>query len=243
MRALIIEDEEYSAIELKYLLKKVDKNIKVCGIIDSGQKAMNVIKKLKPDIVFLDIRLNDLNGLDIARYISSTDENVKIIFTTAYDEYAVRAFELNAVDYILKPFSEERLKKAIERIRKSFRSGSEEGVKKYEDLRKLPVKSDSKLIFLDIDDIIFIEADGRSSLIKTTNGVYKSLYSLKNIEDRLKDSCFFRVHKSYIINLKKIREIIPWFNNTYVIKLSGCENFEIPVSKSKANELKSILNI
>ncbi|MGB9813749.1 MAG: LytR/AlgR family response regulator transcription factor [Thermovenabulum sp.] len=243
MKALIVEDEEYSAIELKYLLKKIDKNIKVIGIANSGQKALNILKKFRPDVIFLDIKLNDLNGLDIAKSIASWDEGIKIIFTTAYDEYAVKAFELNAVDYILKPFSEERLKKAIEKMKKHFGVNNIETGKKFEDVKKLPVKSDSKLIFIDIDEIIFIEADGRNSLIKTANGVYRSLYSLKDIEDRLKNSCFFRVHKSYIINLKKIKEIIPWFNNTYIIKLSGSENIEIPVSKNKANELKAILNI
>jgi len=243
LKALIVEDEEYSAIELKYLLKKVDKNIKVIGIINSGQKALNVIKKLNPDIVFLDIKLNDLNGLEIAKCLLSMDEGIKIIFTTAYDEYAVKAFELNALDYVLKPFSEERLKKTIEKIRRNNEVEAAGLGKKFDEVKKLPVKSDSKLIFIDIDEIIYIEAEGRNSIIKTGSGVYKSLYSLKNIEERLKNTCFFRVHKSYIINLKKIREVIPWFNNTYLIKLSGCEGIEIPVSKNKANELKSILNI
>ncbi|NPV44535.1 MAG: response regulator transcription factor [Firmicutes bacterium] len=252
LRVLLVDDEDLPIVELKYLLEKFD-NIEICGEAQSGKKAIELAKELLPDVIFLDIKMHDMNGFQIAEDLMNMERQPKIIFITAYDEYAIKAFEINAVDYILKPFSEERIRKTVERIFELFNNdeGSKQHIKREiantgqnrMALNKIPVEKNSRLILINIEDILFVEADGRNTIIRTEKETYKTNFSLKQMEERLKPLLFFRPHRSYLINMKKIKEIVPWFNSTYKIIMTGYPDIEIPVTRNNTKIFKDIIGI
>jgi len=191
----------------------------------------------------LDIKLGDTDGVSLAQKIMGLKNPPKIVFVTAYDEYAVKAFELQVIDYVLKPFSEERIKKTLERLKAILENDEIKSASVRRDARalnKFVVKQGSHMSLINIDDIVFIEADGRNSIVRTKEIEYKSKTLLGELADRLDNFIFFRPHRSYIINLKKIKEVIPWFNGTYMIKMEGYDNIEIPVTKKNAGRFKEI---
>lgn len=247
-KVLIVDDEKYIRNELKYFLNKYD-DIEICGESGEGEEAIKLAKHLKPDIVFLDIHLHDINGMLVARKMLETDKPPYIVFATAYDKYAIQGFQLNAVDYILKPFLEERIKVTIERIRKNIQNlnSKEKSIDVIENIKinldKLCVTKNNKFILVDMSHIQYIQSTNNVVTVKTTVGVYDSNYSLKELEDRLIKTKFIRTHKSYIVNLDFIDEIIPWFNYTYKIKVKGIEDCEIPVSRNYMKKFKGILGI
>ncbi len=245
-KVLIVDDEKYIRDELKYFLDKFDE-ITVCGECDEGAKAIEMVKKLKPHVVFLDIHLGDLNGLIVARKILDINKNIYIVLATAYDKYAIQGFEINAVDYILKPFTEERIKMTIGRIiksRKNFEKEiSLEKSKRSIDLKKLCVTKNNRLILIDVNRIEFIKSKKGIVKVYTIDGVFNCNNKLKEIEERFMESKFIRTHKSYIVNIDYISEIIPWFNYTYKIRLKNIAYEEIPVSRSYMKNFKKLLKI
>ncbi|MCT4563613.1 MAG: LytTR family DNA-binding domain-containing protein [Maledivibacter sp.] len=248
LKVLIVDDEKYIRDELKCFLNEYD-DIEICGESGEGEEAIELAKSLKPDIVFLDIHLHDISGMLVAEKMLEVDTPPYIVFATAYDEYAIQGFQLNAVDYILKPFLEERIKLTIERIRKNIqlirhnKKSNEVLENKKISLDKLCVKQNNKLILVDTSCIQYIQSINNIIIVNTIDGVYNSNYSLKELEDRLKKIKFIRTHKSYIINLDFIDEIIPWFNYTYKIKVKGIKDCEIPVSRNYMKKFKGILGL
>jgi DNA-binding LytR/AlgR family response regulator len=248
LKVLIVDDEKYIRDELKCFLNEYD-DIEICGESGEGEEAIELAKSLKPDIVFLDIHLHDISGMLVAEKMLEVDTPPYIVFATAYDEYAIQGFQLNAVDYILKPFLEERIKLTIERIRKNIqlirhnKKSNEVSENKKISLDKLCVKQNNKLILVDTSCIQYIQSINNIIIVNTIDGVYNSNYSLKELEDRLKKIKFIRTHKSYIINLDFIDEIIPWFNYTYKIKVKGIKDCEIPVSRNYMKKFKGILGL
>ncbi len=245
-KVLIVDDEKYIRDELRYFLDKFQ-DIEVCGECDEGTKAIEMVKELKPHMVFLDIQLGDLNGLIVARKILDIDKFIYIVFVTAYDKYAIQGFEINAVDYILKPFTEERIIMTIERIRRYRGLDKEETSpkdgKKNLDLNKLCVLKDNRLILIDTKKIVFIKSTNGIVKVHTVDNVYDCNNKLKEIEERFADLKFIRTHKSFVVNIDYIEEIIPWFNYTYKIHLKGVNNEEIPVSRNYMKNFKETLKI
>lgn len=243
VKALLVDDEELAIIELKYLIDRND-GIEVCGTALSGKEALEKTRELVPDVIFLDIQLNDANGLDIAEKIKKIPiKNPLIIFVTAYDEYALKAFELNAVDYILKPFSEERIKETVSRVvhRSDFEKAPQINI--VNDLNIIAVETEGKLKILDIDDIIYIEAQGRNTLIYGKEGIYNSNYSMKELEERLENKKFFKPHRSYLINLGMLNEVVPWFNGTCQIIMKKYPKNIIPVSRQNFKRFKTLIRM
>lgn len=244
MRVLLVDDEELSLLELEYILENVD-YIDSISKASSGFEALKLCRKNDFDVLFLDIKLGDTNGIKVAQRLIESKNPPIIVFVTAYDDYAVKAFELQAVDYVLKPFSKERIIKTLDRLKGIFKNKNKKQDKIEKNinvLNKLVIEQENSIALVDIEKIIFIKADGRNSEIKTLDGKFKSKSSLKELERRL-DNRFFRPHRSYIINLERIKEVVPWFNGTYIVKMDRYDKVDIPVTRKNTARFKKILNL
>lgn len=251
IRCIVVDDEKPARDELKYLLSQKEQ-FELVGEGENGVDAMNLINSAEPDVVFCDINMPLVNGIEVAKLISRKNIDVQLIFVTAYDEYAIQAFELSAVDYLLKPIRDERFDQTIERIVKNIKDHTEDTDK----LNKLlatykPVVEKSNHLCLyregllypvKLSEVIYIHSEEKMAYFHTEKGVFESTKALTEIEELLPQNEFFKCHRSYIINLNTIESIIPWFNRTYRVKLNGVEE-EIPVSRSQTNKLKEYLNI
>lgn len=245
LSVVLIDDERLALNELEYILNKYEELNIVSKFIDPID-AMEYIKDYKPDLVFLDIEMPELQGIQVAEKIIEYHEDIKIVFVTAFDEYALKAFEVQAVDYLLKPFSEERVHKCVEKIIKnskdsknSIKVKDENSVNKK--LRKVSVWKDDILVLLEVDDILYCKVKDGELFIYTKKETYKSQYTLSQMENKLQNYEFIKCHRNFIVNLNEIEEIVPWFNGTYILKLNGSSD-EIPVSRHYNKLLKNIFN-
>lgn len=249
--AIVVDDEPYSREELIYILSQFP-SCQIVGQAGSAKDCISLYSKVKADVVFLDIEMPDMSGIEIAHVLLKFSNPPLIVFATAYDEYAVQAFELGAVDYILKPFEEKRIEKTIARI-ENLKNNQAEWNKAVDKLshflegrklfRKLPVRQKAGIIsFVPYTDILYCEASDRRVKVITLKDEYYFDGTLTELETRLREEGFMRVHKSYIVNLKRIEAVLPWFKGTYWIVIEG-KKAEIPVSKSIVKELKEVLGI
>ncbi len=252
-RCLIVDDEMPARQELLYILSGID-GIEVVGEASHGLEALELINRLKPDIVFLDIQMPGMSGIDVARKLLEEEYRPIIIFITAYDQFAVQAFEVNAIDYLLKPISEERLEKRLEKVVASRKRSEDFDYntlsKLIEDIKsgtatptkRISLYHNNRLIPIDIKDIIYVTVEDKSTVIVSNKGKFETNHTLNDLMDKLDSETFFRSHKSYIINLNYIESIEPWFNSTYNINIKGHKE-TIPVSRSYAKGFKEIMNI
>ncbi|MDI2589706.1 LytTR family DNA-binding domain-containing protein [Psychrobacillus sp. NEAU-3TGS] len=239
LKAFIVEDEPLARDELKYLLME-SKQIEIVGEAGSLVDAVKYISKQKPDLVFLDIDLDGDNGLDLAKQLLMLNPTPAIVFATAYDEYALQAFELNAIDYILKPFDEDRIRQTLEKIIQIAKIGTQKititpSLKKAS-TDKIAVLVDERIVLLENDSIIYLESFEGKCKIKTMTDEYLVNDSLVVIEKKLQHPQFMRVHRSFIVNLDHIVEIHPWFNSTYNLVLK--DKSKVPVSRTYIKEFK-----
>ena len=235
-RALVVDDERLARNDLISLLKSYT-NITVVGEASDVNSALNAIEKLNPDVIFLDIQMPGQTGFDL---LNIADTPAKIIFVTAFDEYALRAFEVNALDYLLKPVNPKRLKDAIDKL---DGPGSDDTSKlrklNYDDRLFLQVNSNMK--FIKISELISINASGDYSEIMLADG-HKGLTvkSMREWEFRLPEKHFCRVHRSAIINLEFVTKVEKWFNNSYQLHMKGVEA-PIVMSRRYASKLKEMM--
>lgn len=234
MNCIIVDDEYPAREELKYFIQEFS-NIKIEAEFDDSIKALEYIEKNKPDIAFLDINMSKLDGMALGRIINGFKKKIIIVFITAYKEYAVNAFEVEAFDYLLKPYSEERIVNTLVRLEKS--NLNDKCIS-----NKITLKKGNKFKVISICDICYCEAHERETNVYTNKEKYTENYSISEFYKKLPKDNFFKSHRSYIINLEKITEIIPWFNNTYMVKLENI-NEEIPVSRNNINEFKHLMGI
>jgi two-component system, LytTR family, response regulator LytT len=239
LMAYIVEDEPLAREELKYLLIK-SQQIEIVGEADCLLDAVNDITRWKPDLVFLDIDLAEDSGLDLAKQLLTLNPTPAIVFATAYDEYAVQAFELNALDYILKPFDEERIQKTLEKIKRIRQVGDQKRSLTYspkmEGSGKIAILVDERIILFEQDAIVYLESFEGKCTITTMDNEYIVSETLIVLEKKLNSSQFMRIHRSYIVNMDHIVEIRPWFNSTYNLMLK--DNSKVPVSRTYVKEFK-----
>lgn len=239
LKVFLVEDETYVRDEIKFALGKYGE-LEIVGEADNSLDAICNIQNLRPDVVFLDIKLGDINGITLGKKILEMNPRIKIVFVTAYDYYAVEGFELDAVDYVLKPFSEDRLKKTVERLLQTQSAP----------LRIAPIHQSEKLIMkknqiwklVDVADIYYFQANGHKITAVTLSDAYNLNYTLRELERLLPTGKFLRVHKSIIVNSDYIDEIIPWFNYTYKIALKNAKG-DIFVSRNYLKQFKATLKI
>ncbi|HEY9058975.1 MAG TPA: LytTR family DNA-binding domain-containing protein [Pseudobacteroides sp.] len=252
MKVILVDDEKAGLENLHYYLSKYG-NIEILGMYQDPLEALQGIIDQKPDAVFLDIMMPEMSGLEAASEILKFEEGIKIVFVTAFDEYAIKAFEVNAIDYVLKPYSDQRIEMAINRINKLMHENDPVKYKKkhhaiqfeamQNEIIKIPVWKDERIFLCDPFEISYLSSEDGNVKISISNGeTYKSKDTLAYFESRLDSKRFFRCHKSFIINTAKIKEIIPWFNNTYLLKMEGL-NEQVPVSRYYIKSFKKLFDL
>lgn len=243
MRAIIVEDEFPAREELKYFIKNFS-SLEISAEFDNGIDVLKYIQENSLDVIFLDINIPYLDGILLAKTISKFKIKPKIVFISAYKEHAVEAFELEAFDYILKPYSKERIVSMLNKLENSSNQNNEiNNIDEHQKLfNKISLWKNDKMIVIDIEDIYYCNAKERETLVYTKENEYIVNSSISEFEKNLPDDKFFKCHRSFIVNLSKIKEIIPWFNSTYNLKLKDI-NTDVPVSRSKIKEFKNLMNI
>ncbi len=235
LTAVVVDDERLARKELISMLNEF-KNINVTGEADSVKTAAEQVNQHQPDILFLDIQMPGESGFDL---LSQVDYDGSVIFVTAYDEYAIRAFEVNALDYLLKPVSPERLKKSIDRVIKGEPVPAVSS-RQWDYNDRLFIMVDDAMRFIRISSIVYIEATGDYSNIITSDRKKGLVFkTMKEWEERLPESNFCRVHRSHIVNIEYIDKVEKWVNYSYHIHLKGVEE-PIILSRRYAKRLKKI---
>lgn len=238
MKAIIIDDERLARQELKSLLAE-HKDIEIVGECSNAEDAKEKINLLKPDVLFLDIQMPGKTGLELIEEISALPE---VIFVTAYDEFALRAFEVNAIDYLLKPVSKERLNDALKKLfAKEEKDVKKENLVPFADEDMVFVKDGDKCWFVKLSNIRLFESEGNYVRVLFDNNRPLILRSLNNLDTRLNPKTFFRASRKHIINLKWIETIETWFNGGLIVKLKGGEQVEI--SRRQAVKLKDLMSL
>jgi DNA-binding LytR/AlgR family response regulator len=242
---LIVDDEELARVRLRRLLDEIG-GVDVLGEAVNGVEAVEKIDDLIPDLVLLDIQMPGMSGFDV---IEALGDVPLVVFVTAFDEYAIKAFEINSVDYLLKPVSKERLEEAVGRARDTLGEGPGLG-REIEKLRtmvrsrgleRLPVSKGKKIVLLDLDEIVWFSSDEGLVFAHTSDGRFLVNRTLSELEERLDDARFFRIHRSTIVNLNHVREIVPWFSGKYKVVMSDSASTELTLSRSRARDLREIL--
>jgi DNA-binding LytR/AlgR family response regulator len=259
MHILIADDEKPARGELRYMLQQLAATA-VYHEATNGQEALDLVANEPIDVVFLDINMPGINGLSAAATMSERPNPPLIIFATAYDAHAVRAFELAALDYVVKPFNEQRLAQTMIRIRQALaeREPFQERQAALQDYLQtatsaslaqgVPQPRLTKLwgqrendtrVLVDYQDILWLEADSKKVYLTHKNGEKLLVrHTLKALETRLAEHSFMRIHKAYLVNLNQIAEVVPWFSGTYQIRMNDAQKTEIPLSRQYAQVLK-----
>jgi len=243
MKAIIVEDEYIAREELKYFIQNFS-HIEVTNEFDDGIEALRFIQSNQTDAIFMDINIPSLDGVLLAKSISLFPKKPHIIFITAYKEHAVEAFEIEAFDYILKPYSESRIISMLQKLENQCLVAENNPVSPLPDplSNKISLWKDDKIIVVNLDHIYYCAAKERITYVYTKNDVYSVNLGIAEFYETLLKNKFFRCHRSYIVNINKIAEIIPWFNNTYNLKLQDID-FEIPVSRSNMKAFKQLMHL
>ena len=244
---IVIEDEKPALERLCAMLDTLN-DVDILATSDSGKKAAGLIEKLKPDLIFLDINLPDLSGIDLLHLISYKP---LVIFTTAYNQYAIQAFELQAVDYLLKPFSMQRLHAAMDRLREQLirKSKVEQNINELlaqwapqkEFLRRIPSKVGDKIYILSDDQIVYFASEQKLVFAHLENTKYLVNYKLEELIARLDPDKFFRIHRSTIVNLNYVQTIEAWFGGGYKMKVRDQHKTELTISRSAGRLLREKL--
>lgn len=234
-KTIIVDDERLARREMRRLLAEFDE-IAVAGEAENLSEAVGLIERERPQIVFLDIQLGSENGFDL---LERTDRDFRLVFVTAFDAYAIRAFEVNALDYLLKPVNPERLAKAIERINAETADEKSDLLRGFEFDDRIFLEVGNRSVFLKVSEISHINSSGDYSEVFTIDRRKFLLEkSLREWEARLPEKHFLRIHRQTIINLEEIEEIETWFNRTFQVRLKNCPE-TLAVSRRYAVRLKS----
>lgn len=241
IRTLVVDDERYSREELMYLLRQYPA-LEIVGEADSGEQALLKTMQLQPEAVFLDVEMPLMNGLETANALTALKMPPKIVFATAYPQFGVEAFRFEALDYLLKPIDEERLAETVRRLEKALHK--EEAVPSVpsKSSGKLSLEEDGEIMFIDPDDIIYISREDTYSKIATVHRHYRVKTPLKELEAKLRQYPFFRIHKSYIVHLDYVSRLVPWFNGAFQLELKGCSD-KLSVSRNYAKAFREAMEL
>jgi len=247
IRAMIIEDEKPAVERLKSLLKKIG-TIELIDTCFSGQEAVRLIDSKKPELIFLDIHLHDMSGIDLLPLIS---HKPLTIFTTAYNQYAIQAFELQAVDYLLKPFSLERLQEAVRRAAEKLNSSISietelnnlltRWAPQQDYLKRIPSKIGDKIYILNDDQIIYFDTEDKLIFAHLDDSKFLVNYKMEELQARLDPDKFFRIHRSTIVNLNYVKTIEAWFAGGYMMTVRDKQSTKLTISRSAGRTLRQKL--
>ncbi|XAJ18182.1 Protein-glutamate methylesterase/protein-glutamine glutaminase [Moorella humiferrea] len=241
LTAIIADDNVAERTYFCGLLRETQK-VKVVGEAADGLAALDLASHLRPDIAFLDIQMPGPNGLEVAREIMTTVPLTLIVFFTAHSGYAANAFEINSVDYLLKPFDAFRVRKALARIEEKL--ALRQVNKRSQKLNKLALKSRGEMILIDLNEIVFIEKSGKNTtIVHTVKRDFTTSQTIGELEQQLEgNDCFQRVHKSYLINLNMVERISPFADNSFVVRFAGYKKDAL-ISRNNIELVKKHLNL
>jgi two-component system response regulator LytT len=288
LTALIIDDEPLARQELQYLLEAAGE-VSVLAQGSNGIEAVSLIRTHKPDVIFLDVRMPGLDGFAVLKKVLALDRKFhmpQVVFATAFDQYAVKAFEVNAVDYLLKPFDAKRVVKTLEKVRSRLASDgpsseavvsqggngaefgldaaakldallrmveeqaaqasglSAQGTHNLAKSGKVVVRAQNRLLLADQKDVCFAAIeDGRISVVTKTVEGDSNCRTLEELMDQLDPEQFWRAHRSFVVNIQHIREVVPWFKSSYQLRMDDRKQTEIPVSRSQTKRLRELFNL
>jgi DNA-binding LytR/AlgR family response regulator len=246
LRVLIVDDEYPAREELRYLLRSFPE-IEVVGEAAQASEALELIRNIDYDLCFLDVKMPGKSGVDLVKQLAALPHSPAVIFVTAYPDYAVEAFDLDAVDYLLKPFDQARLARALQRLVERGAEGMLEPTQGAEvngipSVDKIPVPDRDRTVLLDADDIVYITAARGYSYLITSQARHLVPYSLTDLERRLRAKRFFRTHRGYLINLERAKAIEPDFKGGLQVVMDD-EQTRVPVSRRQARRLKDLLGL
>ncbi len=257
LRAVVVDDEQLAREELCYLLGRLD-GVEVVAQAGNGLEALKVIEEQNPDVVMLDVQMPGLTGFEVARRLLRTGVESQLVFVTAYDRHAIEAFDVNAVDYLLKPVEPGRLATAVERARRRIASDRVPRPRSAEDLERLllrlsqqqdrrdqlAVKVGDRFLLIQSDEVVHASVEDEVITVVTNSLSGTSNYrTLDELQAQLDPAVFWRVHRSHLVNINKIKEIVPWFSRNYILKMRDAKGSEIPVSRSQTKRLREYLRL
>jgi len=258
LSAVIVDDEQLARDELAYLLKNIG-DIDVVAQGKNGLEAVNLIREHNPDLVFLDVQMPGLDGFGVIKKLIDKKVSLpKIVFSTAFDQYAVRAFEVNAVDYLLKPFDRKRVMQSVEKARGMTDASSSSSEKldtlmkmvesqKPQTTRKILLKAAGRLFLVSERDICFASIEDGVITVVTggPSGMegQSNCRTLEELLDSLDPNLFWRAHRSFLVNINRIREVVPWFKSSYQLRMDDKKQTEIPVSRAQTKRLRELFGL
>ncbi len=257
LSAVIVDDEQLARDELAFLLKGVD-DVNVVAQGKNGVEAINLIREFNPDLVFLDVQMPGLDGFGVIKKL--LDKKVplpKIVFATAFDQYAVKAFEVNAVDYLLKPFDKKRVTQSVQKAKSKIETSGTSSEKLETLVRmlesqkpqasKVLLKSAGRLFLISQKDICYASIEDGVISVMTTgpNGLegQSNCRTLEELLDSLDPNLFWRAHRSYLVNINRIKEVVPWFKSSYQLRMDDKKQTEIPVSRAQTKRLRELFGL
>jgi two-component system response regulator LytT len=251
LRVVVVDDEQPARDELCFLLGQIP-GVEVIGQASDGLEAMKAIDEHAPDVVLLDVQMPGLTGFEVARRLVHDHTEAQLVFVTAYDRHAIEAFEVNAVDYLLKPVEPSRLATAIDRVRRRMhadRPGSFDRLMqllndKQDRREQLALKVGDRFLLIHADEVVHASVEDDVITVVTNSLSGTSNYrTLDELQARLDPGVFWRVHRSHLVNINKIREIVPWVSRNFILKMKDAKGSEIPVSRTQTRRLREYLRL
>ena len=236
LKALVVDDEAPARGELRFMLAEAG-GVEVVGEAGNAAEAMQLIQAIPYDVVFLDIDMPGLTGMHLAEALSELENPPAIVFVTAHSEHAVRAFEVEATDYLVKPVELERLRRAIERLAPAAPSPGTARVE------RVPVEKAGKKLLLAVEEIFYVMAKDDYSYLFTDGERYLSTLSLAELERKLEPRGFFRVHRRFLVNLAQVKEVVPMYGGTLLLTMKDRAASQVPVSRRRVPSLKKALGL
>ena len=255
LTTIVVDDEQLACDELSYLLKDFPE-IEVIGTASNGLQAVELIRRLEPELVFLDVHMPGLDGLSVVRQLREQGEDLPhFIFVTAYEQHAVEAFRLKAMDYLLKPVEKGRLAETIEHAQRTIQEKKTLGPAEAGGAAarpapapaprtKLLVRAQSRNFIVDANDVIYATIDnGLITLVTTTLEGHSNYRTIEDLQANLDREMFWRVHRSYLVNINRIKEVVPWFKSSYQLRMDDRKHTEIPVSRVQTRRLRELFKL
>jgi len=257
LSALIVDDEQLARDELAYLLKGAG-DVEVVAQGKNGLEAINLIKEHNPDLLFLDVQMPGLDGFAVIKKLLDKKMAIpKVVFATAFDQYAVKAFEVNAVDYLLKPFDKKRVAQAVQRAREQMSPANssqerlEALVKMLETQRQQPakllIKAAGRMLLADQKDICYASIEDGVITVVTAGAAglegHSNCRTLEELFESLDSKLFWRAHRSYLVNINRIKEVVPWFKSSYQLRMDDKKHTEVPVSRAQTKRLRELFGL
>lgn len=260
LTTLIVDDEQLARDELAFLLKSVD-DVEIVAQGKNGVEAVNLIKEHEPDLVFLDVQMPGLDGFGvIKKLVAQKVPMPQIVFATAFDQYAVKAFEVNALDYILKPFDKKRIAQTVQKAIKNIKDQEEEAppdtasrlesvIKLLESKQPQPrakvlIRAAGRMILVDQRDICYASIeDGVITVYTSSIEGESNCRTLEELADSLDANLFWRAHRSFLVNINRIKEVVPWFKSSYQLRMDDKKQAEVPVSRAQTKRLRELFRL